>query len=361
MSEIASTFIWEVGNFQNLIKQIPRGKSIISQRFLLPQRSFDQNNQQDQNRPTLWELSLLPNGVNGTKEVISLRINAIQTEFEKSNHIMKRRKDIHLGIGKYENCEHCESSFKTLIKSHRIFSRLTDFDFTKNECLEFSEFISLNSIFPEGDKSKAVSLFVQVTLLDDGDYDYCNYRVYEEYFEDERFADIEFVLDCGSRIKAHRIILSANSTYFKNMLQGQWKEKSMEAVQIKETNYMAFRVVVYYIYSGKLYDINGFDILKQTFKLADMMMLENLSRLITDELSDLIDEENWYEFILLGWEFNNSSLKNTGLKYTANNWEKVKKSEGMLRIFASNNVEGIEELFYVINRNMEIAKWDDCI
>ncbi|CAB5365157.1 unnamed protein product [Rhizophagus irregularis] len=144
------------------------------------------------------------------------------------------------------------------------------------------------------------------------------------------------------------------------MLQGQWKEGSMEAIQIKETNYMAFRAVVYYIYSGKLYGINGFDILKQTFKLADMMMLENLSKLIIDELSDLIDEENWYEFILLGWEFNNSSLKSIGLKYIANNWEKVKKSEGMLRLFASNNVEGIEELFYVINRNMEIAKWDYC-
>ncbi|RGB38932.1 BTB/POZ protein [Rhizophagus diaphanus] len=143
-----------------------------------------------------------------------------------------------------------------------------------------------------------------MTLLDDSDYDYCNYsRIYEEYFEDERFADIEFVLDCGSRIKAHRIILSANSIYFKNMLQGQWKEGSMETIQIKETNYMAFRAVVYYIYSGKLYDTNGFDILKQTFKLADMMMLENLSKLIIDELSDLINEENWYEFILLGWEF----------------------------------------------------------
>jgi hypothetical protein len=359
MSEIASTFIWEVGNFQNLIKQIPKGRKIISQRFWLPQKSFDINNQQDLNRRTLWELSLFPNGVNGTKDVISLQISAIRTQFEKSNHITRRSKAICIGIGKYENCEHYESS-KTLIKSLKLSPKSDVFNLTKNDGMEFPDFISLNSIFSEGDKSRAVSLFVQVTLLDNCDVDYSDDSLYEEYFEDERFADIEFVLDCGSKIKAHRIVLSANSTYFKNMLQGQWKEKSMEIIQIKETNYVAFRTVVYYIYSGKLYDIDGFDNFKQTFKLAEMMMLENLSKLIIDELSDLIDEENWYEYILLGWEFNNSFLKNIGLEYIADNWVKIKKSEGLLRLLASNNIEGIEELFYVVNRNMEIAKWNNC-
>ncbi|RIA91465.1 BTB/POZ protein [Glomus cerebriforme] len=356
-NEIVNTFIWEIGNFENLLKLIPRGKCITSQRFWLPQKSFDINNQSCKH-PTLWELYLFPNGDNGTRDSISLYFHAVQTNYEKSNHIMNRKKSINIGIGKYEICGHYESSPKTLMRSRRTSTTFDIFDFSKNGGLELPNFIPLDSIFPEGDKSKAVNLFVQVTLFEDDVVDDDDERVYEQYFEDDTFTDIEFVLDCGSRIKAHRIVLSANSTYFKNMLQGQWKEKDMKAIQIKETNYIAFRAVVYYIYSGKLLDIKGFDILKNTFKLADMMMLENLSRLVIDELSEWISDENWYEIILLGWEFNNEPLRNMGLQYIADNWAKIKRSEGMLRLLSSNNIEGIEELFYVVNKNMEIAKWD---
>ncbi|CAG8440048.1 4417_t:CDS:1 [Funneliformis caledonium] len=354
-SEIANTFVWEIGNFQKWIKQVSQGECINSQNFWLPQRSFETKNQ-NFNHPTLWELSLYPNGI--ISKGMSLRVQAIQTKYEKEKGITTRRKQFILGIGEYDISQLLPKRKAVIRQCEKSGNFTFNGSKTVSSCL-YDNFFSLDYIFPRNEKTKVVNLFVQVTVLEEKSIPVDKIRFdnkYEDCFEDDTFSDIEFELDCGSRIKAHRVILSSSSIYFKIMFSSQWKERDMKVVPIRETKYTSFRAVLYFIYSGKLLDLESFDDFEHTFKLADMMMLNNLNKLVINEWLKIVDNENWHKFILLGWKYNNNLLKNTGLEYAADHWKQVKKGEGMLQLLATNNVEGIEELFYITNKRLEISK-----
>ncbi|CAI2181659.1 8397_t:CDS:1 [Funneliformis geosporum] len=353
-SEIANTFVWEIGNFQKWIK-VSKGECINSQKFWLPQRSFEINNDQVCNHPTLWELSLYPNGI--SSKGMSLCVHAIQTKYEKEKGISTRRKQFILGIGEYDISQ-LLTKRKAVIRQSEKYGNFT-FNGSKTiSSNRYDNFFSLDYIFSRNEKAKVVNLFVQVTILEEKSIPVDRIKFdnkYEDCFGDDSFSDIEFELDCGSRIKAHRVILSSSSSYFKIMFSSQWKERDMDVVPIRETNYTSFRAILYFIYSGKLLGLESFDEFEHAFKLADMMMLKNLNKLVINEWLKIVDNENWHKFILLGWKYNNNLLKNTGLEYAADHWEKVKKDDGMLQLIASNNIEGIEELFYITNKRLEMS------
>ncbi|CAG8521913.1 8619_t:CDS:1 [Funneliformis mosseae] len=305
-SEIANTFVWEIGNFQKWIKQVSQGECINSQKFWLPQRSFETKNQSF-NHPTLWELSLYPNGI--ISKGMSLRVHAIQTKYEKEKGITTRRKQFILGIGEYDISQLLPKRKAVIRQCEKSGNFTFNGSKTVSSCL-YDNFFSLDYIFPRNEKTKVVNLFVQVTVLEEKSIPVDKIRFdnkYEDFFEDDTFSDIEFELDCGS-------------------------------------------------YLGKLLDLESFDDFEHTFKLADMMMLNNLNKLVINEWLKIVDNENWHKFILLGWKYNNNLLKNTGLEYAADHWKQVKKGEGMLQLLATNNVEGIEELFYITNKRLEISK-----
>ncbi|CAG8694633.1 8182_t:CDS:1, partial [Funneliformis mosseae] len=50
-------------------------------------------------------------------------------------------------------------------------------------------------------------------------------------------------------------------------------------------------------------------------------------------------------------------LKNIGLEYAMDNWERVKKGKGLTRLFATCFVDHLEELFFATNKRSEMAKW----
>ncbi|CAI2182828.1 5772_t:CDS:1, partial [Funneliformis geosporum] len=206
MNDIKNTFIWEIGSFQDYVKKVNR---ISSQIFCIPQITFDKDQVEDDDKTTLWRLVLYPNENN----YISLFIEAIKTPYEIMKSIDKRNQIYHIGIGISNKSLNFRYSRNFI---HQRNSVKATFDLTKNlPSWGFTKFISLDSIFPGGDKSKKVELFIQVTILDDKPVE--KKKIYghlEKWFEDEYFTDVEFILDCGSKIKAHRIILVSNSEYF---------------------------------------------------------------------------------------------------------------------------------------------------
>ncbi|CAI2192818.1 12351_t:CDS:1, partial [Funneliformis geosporum] len=155
---------------------------------------------------------------------------------------------------------------------------------------------------------------------------------------------------------AHRIILVSNSEYFGNMLQGGWKEQHMKLIPIKETRFDTFRMILYYLYSGKLMD-TSLVTLCDVFRQGDMMMLDDLKDLVARKMKMLINDDTWDEILLLAWKTKDFQLKNIGLEYAFDNWERVKKGMGLTRLFETSIVEQLEELFFVINKRKEMVKW----
>ncbi|CAJ0651898.1 9970_t:CDS:2, partial [Entrophospora sp. SA101] len=206
-------------------------------------------------------LILFPEGnkLRDANEYISLYLEAIQTPYENQNLIDTRY-----------------ARFKLSIEMMEISD-----DFTKTN---------------ESKRSNSRSYFLSSTN--------------EKFFEDDSFTDIRFLLDCGSIIKAHRVILAGGSAYFNKMLKGEWKESNSETIKIHSFKYETFRAILFYIYSGKLVDTQDLELLKDVYVKAEMMGLDGLLKLLVNKFSEIIDEDNWDDILILGQRTSNKPLKN---------------------------------------------------
>jgi len=140
------------------------------------------------------------------------------------------------------------------------------------------------------------------------------------------------------------------------MLQGGWREQDMKSIPIREIRFETFRMILYYLYSGKLMETNLVT-LCDVFRQADMMVMDDLKSLIVKRLKMLINDEIWDEILLLAWKTKEFQLKTIGLEYAVDNWERVKKGKGLKRLFSTCYVEQLEELFFAVNKRKEMAKW----
>ncbi|CAI2164750.1 18976_t:CDS:1 [Funneliformis geosporum] len=355
MNRIANTFTWEIGSFQEYVRNISHGSSIYSQKFWIPKFPLDKfQNENDIKNPTLWQLRLFPNGDNSIESInhISLFLKAIQTPYEKLNEINGRNQKYIVIIGRTLINE----NKKILIKNTSISTNYFVFN-NVSSGWGHRKFVELNSIFPDGNKSQDVDLFVQITFFNDNDITkeegLLDINKPMDYFENESFSDIEFTFECGSKIRAHRVILAFNSEYFKNMLNGGWKEQDMDVIPIKETSYETFRAILYFVYTGKLLNLDNFETQCELFKRSDMMLLGNLKKLVVKKMIEFINEDNWDVFLLLGSK--DYILKFTGLEYAAHHWEMVKTSEGMLRLYSNYDINEMEELILFVNKRKEIV------
>jgi BTB/POZ domain-containing protein 9 len=70
------------------------------------------------------------------------------------------------------------------------------------------------------------------------------------YLNDE-ISDVTLIVE-NSRFPAHKIVLAARSIYFKAMFFGGMKESKENTVELKETPVQAFKILLEYIYTGKM-------------------------------------------------------------------------------------------------------------
>ncbi|CAI2163697.1 16954_t:CDS:1 [Funneliformis geosporum] len=427
---VSNTFVWELGSFQEYVKTISHQDRIYSPKFWLPTcdishststdpniiKNITQSNQpnftitNDNNlnashgplnvltsalpfspgdNPTshnFWQFRMYPNGNICHENYISLFLKAIRTPFEKLSNITSRRQQFLLEIGKLGpttiisnyNIIHVPTR-KQIIKQ-QIFEYTFEFD-KENITCGFPKFCSLDLLFPGGDKSNEIDLFVQVTVLSDDssrsnillllDDDTINNQQQddcdvedisddiEEYFRNESFADIEFLFDCGSTLKAHRIVLATRCNYFKMMLQGGFKEASLDVIPIRDVNYEVYYIILYYIYTGKLMDLNeenAYELLRDSYKHSDLMGLITLKKMIAKLIVKLVNVDNWHEILFLGWQFNDLLLRTKGLKFVKEHWDIIKYSDNLRRLLDDSSVDWIEELFLVANGTAHMVR-----
>jgi BTB/POZ domain-containing protein 9 len=75
-------------------------------------------------------------------------------------------------------------------------------------------------------------------------------QITDLYLNDE-LSDVTLIVE-SSRFPAHKVILAARSIYFKAMFFGGLKESKENTVELLETPVQAFKVLLEYIYTGKM-------------------------------------------------------------------------------------------------------------
>uniref|UniRef100_A0A7E4ZQJ9 BTB domain-containing protein n=1 Tax=Panagrellus redivivus TaxID=6233 RepID=A0A7E4ZQJ9_PANRE len=109
----------------------------------------------------------------------------------------------------------------------------------------------------------------------------------ELYLSTER-SDVTLIVD-GTKLPAHRSILSKGSDYFKTMFSSSFEEAKSNNVELKETNLEAFKVVLNYIYNDKaniLHNGRTFNELFEVLACARYFMVDPLSALLVSCLKN---------------------------------------------------------------------------
>ena len=74
-----------------------------------------------------------------------------------------------------------------------------------------------------------------------------------QLFNQSEHSDIELIVE-SEHFYAHRVILAARSEYFRALLYGGLRESQQDnhTVEIKECQAEAFRILLLYIYTGRI-------------------------------------------------------------------------------------------------------------
>lgn len=97
-----------------------------------------------------------------------------------------------------------------------------------------------------------------------------------DLYMSEQFSDITLVVE-NVRIPAHKIILAAQSSYFRSLFSGGFAETAQHEIELRRVPLEAFKVILKYIYTGRLsLDNCEVDQLIDVLGLADLYDFETL-------------------------------------------------------------------------------------
>ncbi|CAG8488843.1 3901_t:CDS:1 [Cetraspora pellucida] len=332
-----STYSWRIPNFQKAIKEYSHRRYFYSKKFWVPYTS-------------LWRLKVYPNG-NQQTNFVDIFLEAVQTPYEYHNKILTRGRNFRLQV---EIIDHVSQDTNNSNGTGNIV-HLVDlpsnsrymgyqFGFDNYKDYGYNRFLSFTKLFPDDNKLKEFDLVFHLLLFND--YKHMDIgKGYEckmeKFFENETLADIEILLDCGTRIKAHKVILIAGSTYFEKMLQGGWRESTSECVRIHNIGYKAFRVILFYIYGNKLMDVNyDLELMKEIYMQTDMMGLIELLKLVVNHMCGMVNELNFEDILKFCRNKDHCiPLKESALNFVGAYVKAVKLGKNMEHIEKSENHE----------------------
>ena len=106
----------------------------------------------------------------------------------------------------------------------------------------------------------------------------------------DQFTDVTLLVE-GERFQAHRVVLAGHSQYFLTMFTCGMSETREEAVTIHGLTAEVFRIVLNYIYRGRV-DTSDVDRLKGAFLAANMLQMTDLEHITVNKLHKLCNLAN---------------------------------------------------------------------
>jgi hypothetical protein len=322
-------YTWRIKDFQDFYKDIPDRKNdyyLFSEKFSSPGPHITQSNFDPQSFIYKWRLRLRIHGYRDTINnyyysytIYDNKINKISLNlisYEEELKITEEKQEINY---KFE-----------VIRSHPdnciIFQNEIEIYEQKSSEKSLGEIIN---IFPDQDINSRTDLRIRVYI-----------KVREkrsqmisspklilprfiDYFDNGFFSDINFTFDCGSSIKASKIILASRSEYFKTMFNGKWKESKESKIYIKDTKYKIFRYLLKYIYTNELDEGLTLEELKDLYIESDLRNLEDLRKMVAISIGEMMDVENWEQILKFGYETDNEGIKYSATLFGINNWEEI--------------------------------------
>lgn len=153
--------------------------------------------------------------------------------------------------------------------------------------------------------------------------------------------DVEIIVN-GSTIKAHKIVLKANSGYFLGLFNSGMQESQTGKIEIHDFDADIIEKLVNFMYMGILV-INSENVYS-LFQAADMYDVERARVFCCDFLTNSLSQENCFELYESAKLYNNEKLKSEVIKFISCHLPIISKTSGFLtltrdvlfEIFSSN-------------------------
>eukprot|EP01112_Ceratiomyxa_fruticulosa_P008154 TRINITY_DN2109_c0_g1_i4.p1 TRINITY_DN2109_c0_g1~~TRINITY_DN2109_c0_g1_i4.p1 ORF type:complete len:553 (-),score=112.31 TRINITY_DN2109_c0_g1_i4:287-1945(-) len=150
--------------------------------------------------------------------------------------------------------------------------------------------------------------------------------------ENKMYSDISFIVE-GKALHAHKAILSARSEHFKRLFQTPMKESSGE-VEVGETRYEVFRVLLEYLYTGDDKLITP-ETSVELLSLSEQYLLPHLKGLCEEIAIHHIDKENAAFLLRTADLYSCEKLRKVAIKFCGKNHAQILAS-GALKDFPQN-------------------------
>jgi len=115
--------------------------------------------------------------------------------------------------------------------------------------------------------------------------------------DDDDDKDVTFLVQ-GEKIKAHKFVLSARSSYFQAMFKSGLKESVSNQVTISDVAPKVFRELLRFLYSGSAPEFQE-DVTAELLAVADKYGLEDLKKMCASFLASNLRRNNVVDIVLL--------------------------------------------------------------
>ena len=145
-----------------------------------------------------------------------------------------------------------------------------------------------------------------------------------EYADNSRKAGVhtDVCLIAGTKhFRAHRLILSCYSVYFRTMLQTEMTEKYADVVKIEGVNATSLELLIDFIYTGKIC-INHQNV-SDLLAASDYLQINETKQFCFDFMFNLISVKTCFSVLKMADLYQNSDLLNKTFQFIAIHFEEI--------------------------------------
>ncbi|XP_048401476.1 kelch repeat and BTB domain-containing protein 4 [Stegostoma tigrinum] len=147
--------------------------------------------------------------------------------------------------------------------------------------------------------------------------------------EDRLFADVTISVE-GKEFQLHRLVLSAQSCFFRSMFTSNLKEAHNDVIELKDVNASVFQLLVDYIYRGTV-KLRVED-LQETYEVADMYQLTSLFEECSRFLARTVDIRNCLQVMWLADQHSDLKLYTAAKQCAKTHLSQLHKTEDFVKL-----------------------------
>ena len=159
-------------------------------------------------------------------------------------------------------------------------------------------------------------------------------NIMDQARKDELFTDVTIVAADGKEFKAHKVVLAAQSSFFKTRFESRWTDRikyaSQDRVEMSDVSANIMEAILSYVYTGKVARVHK--IAYDTLSIAEEYGLEGLREICEEALSKTLTRDNAIDMLIFADSNNAAGLRQVCIKYISSNAASIRCSEGWKKL-----------------------------